>query len=199
MQRKLVWPLLAIGLVLVLVAAWARTAGGFTPAGSVIEPPRQAPEIQLTDESGNTFLLSERQGQVVLLFFGYTYCPDVCPGTLKDIEAVFGQLGERAGDVRFVFITVDPARDTPKRLREYLAGFHPAFTGLTGTAAELELVYRDYSVQVTLGPAAGVGGYDVEHTSRIFVIDRLGRLVETFPYGLSRPAMLADIQHWISE
>lgn len=165
----------------------------------MIDPPRPAPEIDLADTSGERFLLSDLRGETVLLFFGYTFCPDVCPATLHDIRFVFEQMGDRAGEARFVFVTVDPARDSPDRIRSYLDGFDPAFIGLTGTDAALEQVYRDYSVQVVRGPAAGTGGYEVEHISRIFVIDRAGRLVATFPYGLGREAILADLQHLLSQ
>jgi len=164
----------------------------------MIDPPGPAPEIALVDTRGADFRLSALRGDLVLLFFGYTYCPDVCPGTLKDMQFVFEQLGGDAGEVRFVFITVDPARDDSDRIHSYLDGFDPGYIGLTGTDEALAKVYADYAVEVARGPAAGVGGYDVEHTSRIFVVDRDGFLVETFPYGLSREAILADLQHLLS-
>jgi protein SCO1/2 len=198
MRNKLVWPLFAI-LIVVMVAMWSRRTDGYTLAGSVIDPPQPAPEIELTDEAGESFRLSALRGKVVLLFFGYTYCPDICPTALKDIQFVFDRMGDRSDEVRFIFITVDPARDDPERLRTYLGGFDDTFTGLTGSPSDLAEVYADYAVEVAFGPAAGTGGYDVEHTSRIFVIDREGLLVETFPNGLGRDVVLADLQHLVTK
>jgi protein SCO1/2 len=198
MRNKLVWPLFAI-LIVVMVAMWSRRTDGYMLAGSVIDPPQPAPEIELTDEAGEAFRLSALRGKVVLLFFGYTYCPDVCPTALKDIQFVFDRMGDRSDEVRFIFITVDPARDDPERLRSYLGGFDDSFTGLTGSPSDLAEVYSDYAVEVAFAPASATGGYDVEHTSRIFVIDREGLLVETFPNGLGRDVVLSDLQHLVTE
>ncbi len=198
-MRNNLFRLAAVLLIVVaLLAGWYRWSREYVPAGSMIDPPQPAAEIDLMDTSGERFLLSDLRGETVLLFFGYTFCPDVCPATLHDIRFVFEQLGDRTDDARIVFITVDPARDSPDRIRSYLDGFDPDFIGLTGTDAALEQVYQDYSVQVVRAPAAGAGGYEVEHISRIFVIDRAGRLVATFPYGLGREAILADLQHLLS-
>lgn len=186
-------------LAVLLVAGWSWLGPGFSPAGSVIDPPQPAPEIALADTAGTAFRLSSLRGKIVLLFFGYTFCPDVCPGTLKDMQDVFENLGEAAEEVRFVFITVDPDRDDPARLRSYLDRFDPRFIGLTGSGAELAEVYEDYSVNVVRSPGAGAAGYDFEHAPRIYVIDRAGQLVETFPYGLGWEAMLSDIQHLVSQ
>ncbi|HUF39759.1 MAG TPA: SCO family protein [Anaerolineales bacterium] len=186
-------------LIVVIVTGWDRFGRVYTPAWSRIDPPAQAPEIELAETNGGSFRLSELQGKLVLVFFGYTHCPDICPGTLKNMQFVFEQLGDQTGEVRFVFVTVDPARDTPERMRSYLALFHPEFIGLTGSAEALERAYADYTVNVVKGPAAGIAGYDVAHASRIFVIDREGRLVGTFPYGLSRESILADLQHLLSQ
>ena len=198
MRKTIFWLSAVLVLMIALVAGWSQFGRGHIPGGSMIDPPGPAPEITLTDTGGEEFRLSAHRGELVLLFFGYTYCPDVCPGTLKNMQVVFERLGGRAGEVRFVFITVDPARDDAARIRSYLDGFNPAFIGLTGSEDALERVYADYSVNVARGPAAGAAGYDVEHASRIFVVDREGRLIETFPYGLSRDAILADLQHLIS-
>jgi protein SCO1/2 len=113
------------------------------------------------------------------------------------MQLVFDDLGDRREHLRFVFITIDPARDNADRIRSYLDEFDPAYIGLTGTLPALEKVYAEYSVDLELGPASATGGYEIDHTARIFVIDREGFLVETFPYGLSRQGILGDLQHLI--
>src|SRR4030067_2588401 len=110
--------------------------------GSVIDPPVPARDFTLIDQSGKPFTLSQAHGTLVLLFFGYTHCPDVCPITLADFGRIKEQIGATADKVRFVFITTDPDRDTPERIAAYLANFDPAIIGLTGDSATLEMVWR---------------------------------------------------------
>lgn len=184
--------------VLLLFVAIRALNPPYSPAGSVIDPPVVAPEILLSDAAGAPFALSGLRGRLVLLFFGYTNCPDVCPTTLADMQYVFRQLGDRSAQARFVFVTVDAPRDTPERMAEYLGNFNPQFIGLTGSGDALEAVYRDYNVGVERLPAAGTPGYEVAHISRVFVIDPEGRLIATFPYGLGRDAILADVQQLLA-
>src|SRR3972149_9089604 len=114
--------------------------------GSLIVPSVPAQDFTFTDQYGQPFELSDQQGKVILMFFGYTNCPDVCPLTLADFKQLKSQLGEAAEQVSFVFITVDPERDTQERIKEYLANFDPAIVGLTGEHHELEHIWQDYGV-----------------------------------------------------
>ena len=167
--------------------------------GSLIEPSIPGKDFSLHDQHGQPFRLSDQRGKVVLLFFGYTFCPDVCPTTLIAFKQISEGLGSRSDQVAFVFITVDPDRDTPEQLKTHLTLFSPALVGLTDDVAQLETVWKDYFINPQKQPGAGTAGYLVEHTGRVYVIDREGDLRLTFPFGLSSEAMLQDVQHLLEE
>jgi protein SCO1/2 len=132
-------------------------------------------EFSLPGTSGQAVRLSDFRGQVVLLFFGYTYCPDACPLTVAKVTQAMTLLGQQRQQVRFVFITTDAERDTPERLREWLGGFDPEFVGLRGSDAELAAVDKRYGVfHVKLPPESSAEAYQVNHTSRLFLIDQDG-------------------------
>jgi protein SCO1/2 len=132
-------------------------------------------DFALTDTAGHTVRLSHFRGRVVLLSFGYTRCPDACPTTVAKATRALQSLGELREQVRFVWVTTDPERDSPARLREWLDGFDPAFVGLRGSEAELAKVERRYGVFHTkLPPESNAGTYLVNHTSRLFLIDQEG-------------------------
>lgn len=161
----------------------------------MLEEPLAVPDFALTDQHGLPFRLSEQQGQVVLLFFGYTQCPDVCPTTLATWRRVHEALGEDAGQVRFVFVTVDPDRDTPERLGAHVNAFNPDFIGLSGSAEELQAVYDIFGVFYEKDTSSGsAAGYLVNHTATTFVVDPQGqwRLRETF--GTEVDDIVYDIQ-----
>lgn len=166
--------------------------------GSLIDPPVPAPGIELTDVDGGSFELSELNGKVVIMFFGYTSCPDVCPVTLSDFLQVRTQLGERAEDASFVFITVDPDRDTPERMKRYLTNFDPEIIGLTGSRSELEVVWSSYGVYQAKSEDGNDENYLVDHSSRIYVIDQQGNLFLTYLFGTENKVIAEDVQHLIS-
>ena len=163
--------------------------------GNALETPVPAPDFALMDQHGRLFQMSEQRGQVVVLFFGYSACPDVCPTTLGAWMRVYDELGRDAQRVRFVFVTVDPERDTPELLREHLALFSPDFIGLTGTDAELDAVYKLYGVyreKVEL-PDSGLG-YQVTHTSSAYVIDADGNRRLRHLFGTPVEDVLHDLR-----
>ena len=164
--------------------------------GSVWSQPIAATDFTLTDQHGQPFRLSAQLGKVVLLFFGYTSCPDVCPTTLSAWKRVHEELGDEAGRVRFVFVTVDPERDTPERLGVHMDLFNPDFIALTGTLDELEPVYEAYGVyyEKVEAPESALG-YLVNHTSSGYVIDPQGNWRLRHAFG----TMSADIVHDIRE
>jgi protein SCO1 len=178
----------------------------YTFKGSTYEPFPNAPDVDLTHQFGRSFRLDDHLGKVILVFFGYTNCPDICPTTLADYGRIHTGLGEAAQEVLFVFVTEDPERDTVERLNLYLSSFDPAIIGLTGTMDELTSIWDAYHVARVIEPLESADGthnhsdgYTVAHTSRIFVIDRWGRLRLTFPYEMSVADMVSDISHLVEE
>ena len=156
------------------------------------EPYPPAPEIELTRSDGSSFRLSETRGKVVLLFFGYTSCPDVCPTTLAELKQALEELGEdRSNQVQVLFVTVDPQRDTPERVQEYVNHFNDSFIGLSGAGTELGKVWQDYGVFRLEVPGASAAGYTVDHTARVTLIDQMGNMRVSF--GFDTP--VDDITH----
>lgn len=199
MRRYLVYIILGIALGLAIIAAIV-FARPYTLRGSVLVPPVPAPEISLTAGDGSPWRLSDHKGQVVMIFFGYTTCPDVCPATLGEMQALREQLGEKlARDVQVVFITVDPQRDTPERLAKYVTAFDPTFTGLSGTEEALQPVWSAYGVYREIRPNASGATYLVDHTARTYVIDRAGNLRLSYSFGTPLDDLLQDTKFLLKE
>jgi protein SCO1/2 len=191
-------------LILGLLGVSILLAGcSFSPAysyqGSLIDPPAPAPDFQLDSTQGVPFRLSEQHGKIVLLYFGYTFCPDVCPTTLYDLHRVTQSFPDMAGDMQVVMVTVDPQRDQLDKLGAYVTTFDPQFLGLSGELEALESVWADYGVYRAENQVEGKANYLVDHTARVFVIDPRGHLRLTFPFGMSWEAMAADIAHLTRE
>lgn len=192
--------LLVLGLAVIAAGLYFYFNRNYVYKGSSYAPFPGAVNFRLTDQHGNPFELAVRRGKVILLFFGYTNCPDVCPTTLADFGRIKAGLGERSENVLFVFITEDPERDNQARLAEYLSAFDPAIIGLTGSLEELQPVWVAYYIarekeQVT----DHEDEYMVAHTSRIYVIDKLGRLRLTFAYDMTVEDMTQDVLHLVDE
>ncbi len=193
MHRRAIARLAAILLISLTLAACGRSAPSFR--GTPLSSPIPAPDFVLTDQHGQPFRLSDQRGYVVLLFFGYTSCPDVCPTTLATWKRVYEALGSDAERVRFVLITVDPERDTRGRLQQHLAIFNPAFIGLTGTPDELAAVYKAYGVyQAKAAASESAADYLVDHTASVYVIDRDGQWRLHFSFGTPAEDMVHDIR-----
>jgi protein SCO1 len=131
-------------------------------------------QFQLTDDNGKPASAADFRGKVVLLYFGYTHCPDVCPLTLAELHAALQKLGKPADDVRILFVSVDPARDTPAVLHAYVNAFDKRAVGLTGSPAAIEALSKRYRSGFTREPSGAGGNYDVTHSSAIYVFDRDG-------------------------
>ena len=144
-------------------------------AGADTKRVHVAPDFTLSDQHGRPFKLSREHGHPVVLFFGYTHCPDVCPTILANLKSARAALGPKGSDIVVALITVDAARDTKAELGEFVSAFDPSFLGLTGTAAQLKSVYRDYHVRY-VKQAEGTGGYLVSHTAFVYYIGRDGRV-----------------------
>src|SRR5687767_12669306 len=147
--------LLTIGLAVFVFAKPASFRGT-----TFAEPYPVASEIDLTRSDGSRFRLSELRGDVVLVFFGYTACPDVCPTTLAELRQALSELNARDVErVKVVFVTVDPDRDSPERVQEYVAQFNPAFIGLSGSKTDLEKVWAEYGVYREIADEQSAAGY----------------------------------------
>lgn len=169
-------------------------------SGTVYQDPTLAPPIVLSASDGTTFNLADQQGKIVLVFFGYTSCPDVCPTTLSDLKRVTEILGDKAEETQVVFVTVDPERDTVDKLHSYLSLFHPSFIGLTGTEDELSPVYAGYGVYREIDTASKTeAGYIVNHSTRLYLINQDGDLYITYSYGTDPEAIAADIEYLLDQ
>jgi protein SCO1/2 len=168
--------------------------------GKVYNPPRAAFDFTLPTSTGERAHLRDYQGRVVLIFFGYTNCPDICPTTLADIKGALAQLGDQAQDVTVLFITVDPTNDTPERLTEYLGYFHePGFVGLSGTEAEAAAIAYQYGAKFYREEnTTTTGGYSVAHTARLFLINRQGQWAMTMEYGTPVEQLAANLTYWLA-
>lgn len=173
------WRKMALGALLSACAAVAAATPAFK--AGVFDPPRQAPDFSLTGTNGQALTLSHYRGKVVLLAFGYSSCASVCPITLNTFAQALHEMGATAAGVQVVYVTVDPQRDTPARLKTFLDNFDPEFIGGTGTEKQLQQVRKDYGVTATKIPAGGSYVYD--HSSFIYLIDRAGRIRALMPYG----------------
>lgn len=149
--------------------------------------------FSLTDQDGHTVTDKDFRGRVMLVFFGFTHCPDVCPVTLATITSVLNHLSPaKAAQVAPVFITVDPARDTPAQLKAFLKDFHPAITGLTGTDAQIAQVAKEYKVYYSAQDHHGAQ-YGVDHSSMVYIMGKNGEYVGHFSQSDSEQAILEAI------
>jgi protein SCO1 len=187
-----------LGMMAMLVG-WQIYIGSYQFKGSEITPPVPATDFQLTDQNGETFRLSDHQGEVVLLFFGYTHCPDVCPVSLYEFKQVKAALGDRAENVQFVLITLDPERDTVEVMNRYLKNYDPTFIGLTGSEAELGPVWKSYGVYQEKVPVSGQAGYLVDHSAFIYAIDKQGNWRLTYAFGTDTEHLIQDTAHLLLE
>ena len=133
-------------------------------------------ELALTGHDGKPRSLADFRGKVVVLVFGYTHCPDICPTTLADVAAVTKQLGSDAARVQVLFVTLDPERDTPDVLASYAPAFDPGFLGLYGDAAATQRAAKDFKIFYEKRPAGAPGAYTVDHSAQSYVLDAQGHL-----------------------
>jgi len=146
------------------------------------------------------FHLADHTGKIILAFFGYTSCPDVCPSTLSDMKRVAGILDDDSESIVVLFITVDPERDTVEKLNAYVSLFDSRFLGLTGDEDQLEKVWRDYGVFREIDTTSQTAaGYLVNHSSRIYLIDQDGRLFLTYAYGTPADDIAKDVAYLLKQ
>ncbi len=165
-----------------------------------LAPPDRAFDFALIDQNNQSQTLGGMRGNVVLIFFGFTNCPDVCPATLSDMQLLYNRLGEDAKDVRMVFITVDPERDTPDKLKRFVERFDARIMALSGDTAALQATYAAYGAGATRRELANSAlKYTMDHTSTMTVVDKQGmrRLLVGFASNLDDTE--SDIRALINE
>lgn len=151
-------------------------------------------ELRLADHHGKPRSLADFRGKAVVISFGFTHCPDVCPTALADLAMALRQLGAEASDVQVLFVTVDPKRDTQELLAQYVPAFDPSFLGLRGDEAAVEKVKKEFHVYAQERPGKEPGSYTVDHSAQIFVIDRRGAVRVLFPPNTPPSAMANDLR-----
>ncbi len=179
---------LVVGLLLMF---WAM--GGVS---KVTQPAAIGGPFQLTDQHGKTVTDKSLKGKPTLIFFGYTHCPDVCPTSLFEISEVLRAMGADAGKVNALFISVDPERDTPSTMKDYLSSFDPHLEGLSGDPAETAKVLTEYRVYAKKVPTKD-GDYSMDHTALIYLMDRDGKFVSPFNLKRSPEEAAAELKRYL--
>ena len=183
-----------VGLVLCFAVVLLIT--GREPASIVTAPSAIGGPFRLTDQNGNTITDQDLKGRPSLVFFGFTHCPEVCPTALFEISEILEKLGPDAARVNALFVTVDPERDTPAKLKEYLSSFNPRLTGIGGDAEALAAVAKAYRVYYKKVPLKD-GDYTMDHTAIVYLMDKSGQFVA--PFSLKRRAedAAADLRRYL--
>jgi protein SCO1 len=169
------------------------------PSGVAIDPPKQMPDFTLTDTNAKPVKLSELRGKVVMIFFGYTHCPDICPFSLASFRLVKRELGTDASRVQFVMISVDGTRDTPEILGRYVKAFDTDFIGLTGDENDVRKIGLNYGVHFEKQQPTGTeAAYLVAHTTYTYLLDAQGQWRMVFPFKTPVESVAADIRKVIN-
>jgi protein SCO1/2 len=175
------------GALALFAAVWFTLPNGATRPSSVGGP------FQLTDQNGHAVSDRDFKGEPFIVFFGFTNCPDICPTTLFEMSEVLKRLGPDAGRTAALFVSVDPERDTPAKLKDYLSSFHPRIFGLTGTPEEIATVEKEYRVYAKKVPLKD-GDYTMDHTAVVYLMDKDGRFVAPFNLKKSADEAAADLR-----
>ena len=152
--------------------------------------------FKLIDQEGRTVTDQDLRGRPFLVFFGFTHCPDVCPTALFEISEVLGKLGPDAQKVSALFVTIDPERDSPAQMKDYLSSFDPHLLGLTGDPAAIAAVAKEYRVYVKKVPLDN-GNYTMDHTALVYLMDKDGRFVAPFNLKRSTEDAAADLRRYL--
>jgi protein SCO1/2 len=158
-----------------------------------------ARDFKLTDHNGRVRTLADFKGKIVAIFFGYTHCPDVCPTTLSDFAAALKLMGPQAEQVQVIFVTLDPQRDTPQLLKQYVPAFNPGFLGMYTDAESLKQIAKEYKVVYQKTSVKGPDDYLIDHSAGTYVYDQQGRLRLLVPYGSSPDAIAQDLKTLLAQ
>jgi protein SCO1 len=194
---------LLAGLALMLLGTGSALALGArlnrTPElhGTLLDPPLPAAEFALTSGGGRLVGPPQFRGKLVVLFFGFTHCPDVCPLTMQRLGAAMRELGDRAEQVQVILVSVDPERDPPDAIDAYAKRFHPSFVGVTGTEDGLRAAASSYGIFFARNDAGSEAGYSVDHSASTLVLDRDGQLRLIWPFDTTAEALASDLRYLV--
>lgn len=193
MDRRIIWvgivSFLLIGLTVAFFMLLSKPENFRGTA--YVEPYPVAADFELIQSNGDIFHLSNQRDKIVLLFFGYTTCPDVCPTTLAELNMALNRISEKAKQVQVVFISVDPERDTSQAAQAYVSRFNPSFIGLSGSLDELGKIWQEYGIFREVTQSDSAAGVLINHTARVTLIDTQGNI--RLSYGFGTP--VEDIVH----
>ncbi|MBI5962949.1 MAG: SCO family protein [Chloroflexi bacterium] len=190
---------IVIGVVIAGLAAGVYFFRPHTFHGTVIQSPDPSYNFTLTSANGNVSL-SDYRGKLVLVYFGYTFCPDICPATLANVGQALKKLGDdKASQIQTIMVSLDPERDTPEKLAEYVAHFHPSFIGITGSNEKLAEVTSLYGIFYERSQGSTEENYLIDHTATLLVIDREGYLKLVFPFGVTVDEIADDLKYMLRQ
>lgn len=196
-RRRWLWVIIPAGLLLAFAVFSMLRPHVY--AGIVLQSSDTAPSMEgLIYDTGEPVDLSALAGDVVLVYFGYTYCPDLCPTMLATVSRALGDIGDEVGRVRAMMVTVDPARDTPEVLADYVANFGDHIRGVWGVEADVRSVASGYGVTFAYDEPGEDGNYLVSHTGSLFAIDPGGALRVIYPVEITWQALAADLRDLLS-
>lgn len=208
MKERLTIDELRLTILLTVILLLASLIAGCRPtavseserefAGALVNSPQPVPDFTLSSADGPVSL-SDFAGKYVFLYFGYTFCPDICPGTLSNLAAVRKELGDDADKMQVIMVSVDPERDTPEVLAEYTNHFDPTFLGITGSKEDIDAAGKPLGIYYEIHEGSAASGYLVDHTARAFLIDPAGNARVAYPHDAPRDGILADLEWFFAQ
>ena len=196
MKKILALGLLAVSMM--LAGCGEKTAAAPTFQSVDITGATFGRDFALTDHTGKPRTLADFKGKVVVMFFGFTQCPDVCPTTMAEMSAVMKELGPQADQVQVLFVTVDPERDTQELLSQYVPAFDQRFLGLYGTPAQTAAVAKEFKVFYSKVEGKTPGSYSIDHTAASYIFDRNGKVRLLVRHGQGPAPIVHDIKQLLS-
>ena len=200
-MKRLQWLIVGGLLMLMLIGgtfAWFRWFREPELHGLLFKEDLPVADFTLTTKDGQRVNLRDYRGKLVLLYFGYTHCPDMCPTTLAEVKVAMEQLGAQADDVQMIMVSVDPERDKPDRLTDYVQRFDQHFLGVTGTPDEVQATATAFGITYFKEAGSTATGYLVAHSTQLHVVDRRGHVRMLFKFGTSGEEMAADLKYLLS-
>jgi protein SCO1/2 len=185
------------GLLLIgglALATWMLAPRQVKFHGTVVDSTRPAANFTLTTAGGRRVSLSDFRGKVVLLFFGFRFCPDICPTTLFELKQMMQALGPDADRVQVLMVTIDPERDTPELIQEHVSRYDPRFIGLSGTPDEIAAAATPFGIYYAREPGSSNTEYLMTHTASVTAVDKNGYVRVIFPFGMARDDLIADVK-----